>query len=308
LKPIRRAEVSHSMPRYVLFLVSREWFEGFKENIGRVDVVQGVKARKARPPLRPGDIMVLVAKGRGEPRRSWGVVGELEVVELKKVGKDEYEELKRAGRVYEPPVPDFSRGFIFIKVIKVFQIYPREVKLSELCDVKTRKSKEPICRWILTGATVIDEQAIQGIREKAQPTPIPSHSDLVKMVVEIGRTLGFHATSEEETPDKAYRLDVVWRDAPEHAPLKVFEVEVSGDVDRALVRLMHAHHNWHPELYLVVADERKREKAVALVRPRLRGSFTSIADKLTVVGADDVIELHKSISRHKELIEKLSKR
>jgi uroporphyrinogen decarboxylase len=75
-----------------------------------------------------------------------------------------------------------------LKVIKALQVYPKEVKLSELCDVKTSKSKEPICRWILTGATVIDEQAIQGIREKAQPTP--THSDLVNMVVDFSIEIG----------------------------------------------------------------------------------------------------------------------
>lgn len=32
----------------------------------------------------------------------------------------------------------------------------------------------------------------------------------------------------------------MWRDVEGHAPLKVFEVEVSGDVDRALARLAHA--------------------------------------------------------------------
>ena len=217
-KPIRRAKVSHNMPRYVLFLVSREWFEGFKENIGRVDVVQGVKARKVRPPLRPGDIMVLVVKGRREPRRSWGIVGELEVVELKKVGKEEYEELRKAGRVYEPPVPDFSGGSVYVKVVKALQIYPREVKLSELCDVKTRKSREPICRWILTGATVVDEQLVEGIRRKVEggedlkakirmleerisriegvlglksfESPL-THECIELMLLELGRSLGF---------------------------------------------------------------------------------------------------------------------
>jgi hypothetical protein len=156
------------MPRYVLFLVSREWFEGFKKNIGKVDVVQGVKAKKARPPLRSGDIMVLVAKGRGEPRKNWGIVGELEVVEVKKVDKDEYEKFKKAGRVYEPPIPDFSGGPIYVKVVKAPKIYPREVKFSELYDVKTSKSKKPIGKWTLIGATVIDEQAIKDIRNKAE--------------------------------------------------------------------------------------------------------------------------------------------
>jgi hypothetical protein len=173
------------MPRYVLFLVSWEWFEGFKKNIGRVDVVQGVKAKKARPPLRPGDIMVLVAKGRGEPRKNWGIVGELEVVEVKKVGKDEYEEFKKAGRVYEPPIPDFSGGPIYVKVVKAPKIYPREVKLSELYDVKTSKSKKPIGKWTLIGAIVIDEQAVKSIRGKLGPQPPPPIDEIDEYVKDV---------------------------------------------------------------------------------------------------------------------------
>ncbi|MCC6014040.1 MAG: hypothetical protein LM593_06730 [Candidatus Verstraetearchaeota archaeon] len=279
------------MPKYFLTLVSREWYEGFKKNIDRVDIVQGVKAWKRRTPISSGDIIVLVAKTKGESRKNWEAVGEIEVIDIKKIDKNEYEEIKKKGRIYEPPIPDFSRGPIDISVVKNFKEYPVKVKLSELCNVKTRRSKEPICKWAITGVTPIDELAIQGIRKKV----------LVKMIVELGKILGFHVTSEEETPDKLHKIDVTWRYPTENFPQMIFEVEFSSNLDIALAKLMHAFHIWHSNLYLVVADERKKEEAMKLVEPKLKSSFASIADKLTIVGTDDIIGLYKRALPIKEL-------
>jgi hypothetical protein len=50
-------------------------------------------------------------------------------------------------------------------------------------------------------------------------------------------------------------------------PLKAFEVEVSGDVDRALARLAHAHNMWGCEqLRLIVSDEAKSERGRLIAR------------------------------------------
>ena len=54
-----------------------------------------------------------------------------------------------------------------------------------------------------------------------------------------------------------------------YVPLKAFEVEISGDVDRALSRLTHARDIWgYEQLWLIVSDEAKTEGAVRLVEPR----------------------------------------
>ncbi|MEM1822415.1 MAG: hypothetical protein QXK60_06665 [Zestosphaera sp.] len=139
---------------------------------------------------------------------------------------------------------------------------------------------------------------------------ITSHDSVVKMLKEIGEVLDFHVTVEEEATDKTYRYDCIWRDAPDHGPLKVFEVEFKSDVDKALARLAHAYDLWHSELYLIVADERSRERAEKLVVPRVRGAFAKIRDKLTILSVNDVLEIHEGLCREKlkEITRKLSGR
>jgi len=40
------------------------------------------------------------------------------------------------------------------------------------------------------------------------------------MLKEIGGVLGLHVSREELSPDGLYKYDCVWREVPEHGPLK----------------------------------------------------------------------------------------
>lgn len=173
------------MAKPVLVVVSRDWFECVKKNLDKVDVMQGPKARAAPGRrglvIEPGSVVIIVAKKPRESRRDWSVVGEFIADKVGYISREEYENLKKSGRVCEPPTPDFSLGNkLPVTWFKKLIVYPKEVKLSELCDVKTAHSKKPICEWIITGATVIDDKAVEGIREKVKPP-----SDLTKKVNEL---------------------------------------------------------------------------------------------------------------------------
>ena len=125
------------------------------------------KVRPRKHLEEPGSVVILIVKRAREPRSEWAVVGEFIVASVGYVSREEYEELRKSGRVCEPPVPDFSSGGkIPTTVFKDLTIYPREVKLSELCDVKTARATHPLCEWVITGATVVDEQLVEGIRRK----------------------------------------------------------------------------------------------------------------------------------------------
>jgi len=114
----------------------------------------------------------------------------------------------------------------------------------------------------------------------------------VKILEEADELLGFYVAVEEAAADKVYKYDCVWRNAPEHEPLKIFE-EFRSDVDKALVRPTHIYDLWHPELYLVVVDEKGYERAEKLVRPLMKGAFVKIRDKLIILSVKDVVSLHK---------------
>jgi len=143
----------------------------------------------------------------------------------------------------------------------------------------------------------------------AEPPRVATHKELVEMVQRIGEMLDFTVRTEEYAPDQTYRYDVTWRDYEAHSPIKVFEIEVSGNVDHALSSLAHAYDVWRPEtLYLIIVDERDRDRVGRLVEPRLRGAFSRIGRKLKVYLGADLMKLHDSLKSHENLLKELAKR
>lgn len=138
---------------------------------------------------------------------------------------------------------------------------------------------------------------------------VVGHKRLLEMLCDIGETLGFIAKTEEETPDKAYRCDVTWREYEGHAPVKVFEVELSRNIDHALSSLAHALDIWRPDqLYLILADESDFGRVQKLTEPRLRGAFSRVAPKLRPYPWIEVKRLHDSFSTSRDLITRLAQR
>jgi hypothetical protein len=275
---------------------------------------------------------VLVKPPHEAPRSEWEFLGEFTVKKVARVDASEFEEKYRARAVEVREAP-FPRSGEWSWVIQFSGLtrYERPVKLGECNDIVSQKGK-PLSEWQIHGFTLISpgniDTIINGIRNKAAGVLVatarfdvesprergytsetPSHRRLVEMIRDIGEWLGFVVKVEEKTPDGLYILDVTWRDAPGHAPLKAFEVDVKGNVDLALARLTHAKDMWNCEqLYLVISDEAKASRVMNLVEPRLRGSFAKIKDRLTVLGYEDIVNLHSSLEKWKDLLAKLSKR
>lgn len=152
-------------------------------------------------------------------------------------------------------------------------------------------------------------------RGGSSPTPTPggrtrpSHRQLVDMLCEIGGTLGFVSRAEEQTPDKAYRCDVTWRDYEHHSPSKVFEIELSKSIEHALSSLLHASHTWRPDqLYLIIADEADFARVQKLVNRPLHGAFSEISRKMKAYPWSEVTKLYDSLDTSKELIARLAER
>jgi len=179
--------------------------------------------------------------------------------------------------------------------------------LEELQKPPIQVSTKPILV-----ATAFRKEAIVTPKPTVSVTPqpsVPSHKELIEMLHQIGETFGFAVKTEEYTPDQAYRCDVTWRDYEAHSPIKVFEVEVSGNVDHALSSLAHACDMWRPErLYLIISDEGDLDRARRLVEPRIRGAFSRIRGKLKVHVAGDIKRLHDNLAPHKDLVKDLAQK
>jgi hypothetical protein len=212
-------------------------------------------------------------------------LGELTVKNVRLVRGEEFHVCaSRAVIVEEVPPPKPGESSWIIEFESITR-YKRPVKLAE-CDVRTSSSEKPLKDWVITGFKLIrpeDAGKVVGYVRKLAGVRVVerevTHDVLVEELLNMGRWLGFVVIRDEPTPDNLYKLDVTWRDVEGHRLLRVFEVEFSGDVDRALARLAHAHDMWGCEqLWLIVSDEANSEMARKLLEPRLKGSLVKMRD------------------------------
>lgn len=114
---------------------------------------------------------------------------------------------------------------------------------------------------LFAGAT-IEQQLF--VREKA-PSCMPtsqdkltfSHRDLQNKIAEIGKLQFYHTELEYpiDLPGEGKNLDVVWKREIAGAPTFVFEVELSGAVEKAMARLKFSFNRWNSRPRIVVPKE-----------------------------------------------------
>ena len=124
--------------------------------------------------------------------------------------------------------------------------------------------------------------------KKLKPRQKPKtfdHETLQEMLVTISQY--FRMYPESEFVHEHHRYDVIWKRVKSGNPVKVFEVQVSGNLDSALTKLKHARDLWNADIFLVVVSSKDAEKAEYL----LSGSFHEIADKTTILKGREVYEM-----------------
>jgi len=150
------------MARHAILLASEDWCVAASS--GRVKVYDFKERRKGIRSLTPGSVCVVMAKPRaGGSRIAWG---EFTVVDVREVDAEEYARLAERGLIYNPQrlAPGDRRWVIFFDE---FREYARKVPQSELVDVKTSTSREPVSEWVMLGLSYIDDVALEGIRRRA---------------------------------------------------------------------------------------------------------------------------------------------
>jgi predicted RNA-binding protein/predicted transcriptional regulator len=296
-----------------IVLTVREWFEKcLEKNCTIFSFPPTIKdsSIKRVMKLSPGSIcLVLVKNARREDRE---FVGEFTVKNVAVVKGEEFSKYApRAVETPKAPFPKPGERTVIIEFEKLVK-YGRPVKLRECEKIMVRT--KPLSDEVITGFTLLKPDTapyvIKAVRDMSVIiSPPPSHDELVKELMELGEWLGFVVEKEGYTPDKVFRLDVLWRRLPDNPPLKAFEVELGGEVVKALTRLKHAYDRWNcQQLWLIVSDEAKAERAWKLVEPRLKGAFEEIRGRVIVVGWKEVHELYTGINPYKDVLKELLKR
>ena len=296
-----------------IVLTVREWFEKcLEKNCTIFSFPPTIKdsSIKRVMKLSPGSIcLVLVKNAR---REDWEFGGEFTVKNVAVVKGEEFSKYApRAVETPKAPFPKPGERTVIIEFEKLVK-YGRPVKLRE-CG-KIMVGIKPLSAQVITGFTLLKPDTapyvIKAVRDMSVIiSPPPSHDELVKELMELGEWLGFVVEKEGYTPDKVFRLDVLWRRLPDNPPLKAFEVELGGEVVKALTRLKHAYDRWNcQQLWLIVSDEANAEKARKLVEPVLKGAFEEIKDRVRILSWKELHELYTSLKNYKEVLRDLIRR
>jgi len=134
-----------------------------------------------------------------------------------------------------------------------------------------------------------------------QKVPVDAiHSDMQRKIEEIGKILGKYVKREYRT--KAYRYDVVWKDAGWRQRVShVFEIQVGGDVDNALSKLREAYDGGCRSLFMVISTEEDRNRAEQLLSA---AGMSEIASVTLLIGPDEIDDIHRSMERNPETFRK----
>ena len=140
---------------------------------------------------------------------------------------------------------------------------------------------------------------------EVRPPPESPHERLKLEIKEIGEVLGKKCHMEFSLDN--YEYDVVWKEIEGLLPSHVFEIQDKGNVDLALSKLQHAQHKWRPTggLFLVVTEEKDRNKVDSLLKPHLEGTFHKIAGKVLVLMPEVVDQIHATMMAHAEVVRRL---
>jgi hypothetical protein len=87
------------------------------------------------------------------------------------------------------------------------------------------------------------------------------HRRLKELVAEVGRLQRFHSQLEFPIPleGRGRSLDVVWKRQARGVPTFAFEIELSGAVERAVLRFEFAHDRWQSRPRTVAPPDRHAE-------------------------------------------------
>jgi hypothetical protein len=171
--------------------------------------------------------------------------------------------------------------------------------LSEKRQLERRRG-----HWTVTAAgrrRAMDEglqfSLSDGPSQETTPAAGLSHTDAQRMLLEVGRVLGYHAQSEFEY------YDVVWR-ASELSPRlsHVFEVQRRGNIDAALAKLKRAYEAQRSKPFLILTSERDTVRAQKQMSQARTGAFHEIGRVTAILSFEQLQKLHRALTSVEDLL------
>lgn len=142
--------------------------------------------------------------------------------------------------------------------------------------------------WSLTEKGKIAAEAeTNGIIYASVENDALSHTDIQRMLCEIGEILGFYTQMEFEF------YDVVWRESEKSPRLShVFEVQSKGNIDSAFAKLKRAFDAQRTKPFLILSSERDSNRAAK----SLTQEFRELENVLTILSFAEIRKTHENLS------------
>lgn len=123
-----------------------------------------------------------------------------------------------------------------------------------------------------------------------------THTKIQLMLVEIGKTLNYHAQVEFEY------YDVVWREKENSPRLShVFEVQSKGNIDSAFAKLKRAYDGQRSKPFLVLDSERDTRRA----SQSLSREFVELQEVITILSFAEIKRIHQNLQTISQILPKL---
>ena len=114
-----------------------------------------------------------------------------------------------------------------------------------------------------------------------------NHDDLQRMILEIGKNLGYDVQKEFEF------YDVVWRESENSPRLShVFEVQSKGNIDSAFAKLKRSYHNQRSHPFLIISEESDVRRA----RKSLAAEFSELAAIIRIFSFAEIEKVHRNLA------------
>lgn len=123
------------------------------------------------------------------------------------------------------------------------------------------------------------------------------HAEVQQMLLDIGRTLGYHVEREHNY------YDVVWRTSERSPRLShVFEVQRRGNLDSALAKLKRAYELQRSKPFLIIAGESDDRRARRSIDAGASGAFHEIGAATRIISFEQLGRLHRSLAAVSETL------
>lgn len=117
-----------------------------------------------------------------------------------------------------------------------------------------------------------------------------THRSLQEILAEIGRLQHYHSQLEYPIPLEGLErtLDVVWKREMSGVPTFAFEVERSGAVEKAVLRLKFAYDRWNTRPCIVVPQDLYPD-----VRAIVSAQEARFSERVRICSEEEILELHR---------------